>query len=252
MSTADWVVVPRSRPRARARLLCFPHAGGRATAYAPWAELAGPDVELAAVELPGHGTRLRQPPIADPRALVRATTAALFPHLDRPFALFGHSFGALLAYEVARALRRVGGPAPVHLFVSGQCAPHLAALAAPPPARTDDELLAELRRLGGTPATVLGDAALLSVFLPALAADFAFTDRYAWIPGPPLGCALTAFVGDDDAEAGDVAPWGEHTTGDFSVRRFPGGHFFLHSAADALVRHVCDATVAALATVASP
>jgi medium-chain acyl-[acyl-carrier-protein] hydrolase len=228
--TTAWAVIRQPRPEARLRLFCFPHAGGAASAYAAWgADL--PNVEVVAVQPPGRERRLSEPPLERLGPFVDAAYEALRPLWDRPFAFFGHSTGALVGYELARRLRRDGATGPLHLFASGRWAPHLPDPEPPVYALPDDELIAALRRYGGTPDELLSDGDLMAFLLPLLRADFALGDTYRHEPGPPLSIPITAIGGAQDprvcAEA--LEAWGDHTTGSFAAHRLPGDHFFLHA-----------------------
>jgi surfactin synthase thioesterase subunit/phosphopantetheinyl transferase len=195
-----------------------------------------PAVELRAVQLPGREGRLRERPFDCMGPLVDALAGVIRPHLDRPFAFFGHSMGALVAFELARRLGRDGLAGPSHLIVSGRRPPQ-----APQTAPTLHDLPPEefkdaLRRLGGTPREVLEHADLMQVLTPMLRADFAVVETYRFEQGPALECPVTVLGGLEDIGAPpDALPgWGEHTRGPFRVRMLPGGHFFLH-AGEALV-----------------
>jgi surfactin synthase thioesterase subunit/glycosyltransferase involved in cell wall biosynthesis len=210
------------------RLFCFPHAGGGAAAFAGW---RGPMVPACPVRLPGRESRLAEAPFERMGPLVEALAQALEGYLDRPFAFFGHSVGAAVAFELARALRRRGQAGPAALFVSGARAPCYRRDYVPPPPPNDEELLGELRRLDGTPPELLDDPLALRAVLPALRADAALYRTYVYAGGPPLECPLHAYGGDADSRIAveHLEAWSRETTGPFAMRMFPGGHFFPYS-----------------------
>lgn len=228
MSASRWVAYASNPARRRLRLFVFPHAGSGAAAYRAWAPHMPADVQLALVQLPGREARLAEPPHTRMRALVDALVPQILPHLDGPFAFFGHSMGAHVAFETARALRAQGHE-PRHLVVSGNRAPHLPFPRPRIHHLPDERILAEFERLGGTPKEILADGQLMSLLLPVLRADLELCETYAFERGPPLSCALTAWGGarDPDVPHAALDAWREHTTGPFSSRLFDGGHFFL-------------------------
>jgi medium-chain acyl-[acyl-carrier-protein] hydrolase len=222
---AEW----RSETAAAVRLICLPHSGAQAATYRPWRSTAPSWLEVLAVEYPGHGARLREPPHPDIGPLVTELADAVGPLLDRPYALFGHSMGALVAYELAHRARELGLPPPVHLFVSGHRPPHLAEPEPDVHPLADAELVARLRALDGTPPDVLEEPELLRLVLPVLRADLQLCGTYAHTPRAALPCALTAFGGEDDpmVPRALLAGWREHAAGRFAVRVLPGHHFYL-------------------------
>jgi surfactin synthase thioesterase subunit len=229
-----------ARLDAPVRLLCFPHAGGAAASYAGWARSL--DTEAIAVvgaELPGRGRGSHEALCTEFDRIVGGFAAAITPFLDRPYALFGHSLGALVAFELARALRERGAPGPACLFVSGAFAPQLPATSAHLRFIQDDVpfLEAVAARYGGVPKIVLEQANLRASIVPALRADLALTETYVYTPAPPLPCAITAYAGADDpiVSADGVEQWRLQTSGDFSCRLFEGHHFYLNRARDALL-----------------
>lgn len=170
--------------------------------------------------------------------LVEALAQALAPLLDKPFAFFGHSLGALIAFELARQLRRQAGVQPLRLFVSASRAPQIPARHRPIHALPEPELLIELRRLNGTPGEILQNAELMQIMLPVLRADFALYETYAYATEPPLNCVISGFGGLEDhrASRGDLEAWRDQTSASFSLRMFPGGHFFLNASQPLLLQ----------------
>lgn len=249
-----WLLRQKSDPNACLRLYCFPSAGMGASMYRTWAPEMPVGVEMYGVQPPGREGRLRDPAFTRMADLVDAATDALWSGLDRPFALFGHSLGALVAFEVARRLWRRGGPQPWHVIASGRRAPHLA-LRHPPMAHLDDTaFVAEVRRrYDGIPEEVLQHPDLMALLLPTLRADITAFEGYAYEPGEPLGCPITAYGGDDDFEArcDEVTAWRQHTRAGFRHRIFPGKHFFVQSARALVLRDLGE-TLAPLVQAAGP
>jgi medium-chain acyl-[acyl-carrier-protein] hydrolase len=183
------------------------------------------------VQLPGRGSRIHEPPFSELSPLVEAAAAALQPHFDRPFAFFGHSMGAIIAFEIARLLRRTHREEPTRLIVSGRRAPHVPSDEPPTYNLPDDEFVEELRRLNGTPRQVLEHPELMQLMLPLVRADFAVTQTYVHKEEPPLRCPFTVFGGIEDTDAGgeSLSRWCELTKGACSVKIFEGGHFFINT-----------------------
>ena len=210
------------------RLVCFPYAGGSASYFFPVSAALRPAVEVLAVQYPGRQDRRTEPVTADIGVLADEVTTALLAEPAAPTAFFGHSMGAVVGYEVARRLERLGIVLS-HLYVSGRRAP-----ARPLPdedvhTRDDAGVLAELRALGGAGTELLADPDVRELAMPAIRGDYAAIESYAYVPGPPLRCPVTALVGDRDGKAPvpEVKGWAGHTTGPFDLRVFPGGHFYL-------------------------
>lgn len=224
-----WVVIPRPTPNARLRLICFPYAGGGASIYGRWPAQLPPEVEVVAAQLPGRESRLAETPIADMIVLVDRLAEALAPYMDRPFALFGHSNGGLMAFELIRRLQAAGRRMPLHLFVSGRPAPQVELTDPPVHDLPHDEFMETLRRFGGTPEEVLQNEEIMALMAPVLRADFALGETYHYEPRPPLDLPISAYAGETDAEVPvwQVEAWREQAAGAFQFRLFPGGHFFL-------------------------
>lgn len=226
-----WVLTPRPRPRAALRLFCFPYAGSSSAVYRLWPEQVASGVETCLVELPGRGARLREAPYRHAVPLVEAVLRGLLPYLDRPFALFGHSMGALLSFELARSLRRERLRGPAMLFVSGHRAPQLPETHQPFHQLPDDEFLGALCSLKGTPDEVLNNTELMELLMPILRADFSVCETYSYLPAAPLNCPITAIGGlaDPHLTREDVEGWKEQTRGNCEIHMLPGDHFLLQS-----------------------
>ena len=219
-------------PHARWRLYCFPPAAAPASMFNAWGRAFPGQVEVCGVELPGHGRRLHEAPIAELRGLVEATCETLLPELDRAFAIFGHSMGALVGYEVARHLGSRYQRQPAYLFVSGHRAPQLP-IARPPLHRLDDRTFIEqLTARDGAPLGLGGEGELLQLILPVLRTEAELCETYEHVPGPLLACHISALGGVDDptVTAGELRAWQAQTTGRFRLHTFPGGHAFIRTA----------------------
>ncbi|MFD4264065.1 thioesterase II family protein [Streptomyces sp. NPDC058534] len=211
-------------------VVCFPHAGGSASAFVALDGELAPHCDVLAVQYPGRHERYREQSALTIEELADPIAQALNEELhgrERPYALFGHSMGAVVAFEVARRLER-GGHGPAHLLVSGRAAPsdpRTGRLHRQP----DDALLAELDRLGGTPEGLLQDADVRALLLPPLRADYRAVETYVYAPGPALACPVTVLVGDRDpmVSVSEAARWQRHTASACAVRVFHGGHFYL-------------------------
>jgi medium-chain acyl-[acyl-carrier-protein] hydrolase len=224
----SWIASRKPNPQARLRLFCFPYAGGGASIFRTWSDGLPMDVEVCPVQFPGRGTRLTETPFTQLSPLVQAVAQALVPLLDKPFAFFGHSLGALVGFELARQLHRQSGVQPVRLFVSADRAPQISRRDRPIHALPEREFLKELRRLNGIPGKVLEEVELMQIMLPVLRADFAVYETYVYSTEPPLNCPISTFGGlqDHRVSRGDLEAWRDQTSASFSLRMFSGDHFF--------------------------
>jgi medium-chain acyl-[acyl-carrier-protein] hydrolase len=247
MSLTDWLpTFGEGIKDGEIPLFCFPYAGGAASAFRNWPrELPWP-IRAFPVQLPGREARWQETAYSDMPGAVAALADSLSPALGPPLALFGHSMGAFIAFELARELRSRGRPGPVRLFVSGCRAPHLPDPDPPVYNMPADQFVRELIRLKGAPAEVLRNSEYMELMLPMLRADFALCDTYVYHPGELLECPISAFGGSDDRKIrpDQLTQWGQHTKAGYTERTIPGDHFFLNtSRADLLAAIAADLLV---------
>lgn len=252
MTPATLLVRPRPVHAPRLKMFCFPFAGGDAMAYRDWPALLPADVEVIAIQLPGRPGRPDRP-YARLEPLLDLLEDRLAPELDVPFVFFGHSMGAVVSFELSRRLARSGKPAPLHLFVSGRNSPTLKNERPPIHDLPDGDLIAAIRRLGGTPEGVLRDPDLVAWLLPTLRADLAVAETYALRESEPLSLPISAFGGTSDPYMlpEGLTAWREATTSSFSSEHFPGDHFFIQTSQRALLTRIGE-TLALLARAGAP
>jgi medium-chain acyl-[acyl-carrier-protein] hydrolase len=235
--TSAWFGNAQRNESANSRLFCFPYAGGSSVIYHNWAKSLPPFVDVIPVQLPGRGTRLSTAPFVRMDGLIDQLSVVLAEFLDRPFYFFGHSMGALIAFELAHALRRRYGVEPEALFLSGREPPSA------PERETDiyrlpkDQFVARLRRLNGTHPDLLDNDEILELILPLLRADFELIQTYRFRRGGKLRCSIQAFAGSRDPEAGVeiIRQWRDFTSGPFLMEVIEGDHFFIHQHRDQLL-----------------
>jgi medium-chain acyl-[acyl-carrier-protein] hydrolase len=211
------------------RVFCFPYSGGTAQVYRPLTNLLPDGVSVYAYELPGRGRRFGE---EIPDRLAGIVEDAFLPIkglIERPYAFFGHSLGGIIAFEMARHLRKQGHPLPRHLFVSGIRAPQV-------PKREEEafslprqEFIDKIKELGGTPSEILENEEMLDIMIPVLRKDFQLYETYSYSQDAPLSIPITAFGGrgDNFVTEGDIKKWSEHTSSLFEMRMFDGDHFFI-------------------------
>jgi pyochelin biosynthetic protein PchC len=233
--TGAWIRRFHPAPEAGHRLVCFPYAGGSASYFFAVARSLAPSVDVLAIQYPGRQDRRKEPFIDNLPELADACAEVLSGWTDRPLAFFGHSMGATLAFEVALRLER-RGTVLTGLFASGRRAPsrvrdereHLG---------TDAQLIREIKGLGSAESGLLDDQEIVSMVLPAIRNDYKAAETYRYTPGPRLSCPVYALTGDGDPKAtvDEVKSWGEHTTADFELSVYPGGHFFVNDHVPAIL-----------------
>jgi surfactin synthase thioesterase subunit len=241
--SARWLTFANVASGHRTNIFCFPFAGGGASFYRAWPSFAPPSLAICPLQPPGREERFVEKPFRAMEPLVRAATDALLPHLSHPFALFGHSLGAIACFEIIHALRDRGAPLPSHLFVSGACAPQLASLIPPIYDLPETEFVEAMCRYGGMPDEVLNSRELLDLLIPRLRADLTVSGTYVYAPRPPLAVPMTAFAGRDDdiVTPSLVDAWREQTIAPFRCQTFSGGHFFVAQHAREIVSMIARA-----------
>lgn len=217
----------------KAKLICFPFAGGSVSAFRKWKNEISKFVELCLVQLPGRENRINEEPIRRLSTLVIQLADELEPIIkdNNEYFFFGHSMGALISYELTREIQKRGWQMPKKLFISGKNAPHIKRSSKNSPVYNlpKDEFIDKIRGMNGTPEEVLQNTEIMEVYLPILRADFEIVDTFEYKKGYILDCPIVAFCGMDDplTKPSDVELWRELTNGDFTTHYFLGDHFFI-------------------------
>ncbi|NHZ83272.1 alpha/beta fold hydrolase [Massilia sp. CCM 8695] len=241
MNGTPWLLRHAGNGR-RFRLFCFSYAGGSAAPFLAWQASLPPSIEVCAVQLPGHGARFGEAPFHSLAQLVDALAPVIAREAGLPFAFFGHSLGGLLAFELARHCQRQRLAMPEHLFVSASSAPrqrrtkrHLHGL-------DDEALIAALGDYNGTPPAILADRELMALLLPAIRADFAMVETYAYRDDAPLDIPITVLAGTNDSHvaAQHLPCWQKETSDVCQLRWFEGDHFFIHNRQQEVIDCILD------------
>lgn len=220
------------------RVFCFPYAGGSPHTFANWRSAFSKRIGIYTVQLPGRGRRLEEPSLDRLVSLASPIAKAIGAMADRPYVLFGHSMGALLAFETARVLRQMGCVKPAQLIASAYGAPQLPRRQPPIHLLDQDAFVSHIREMGGTPAELFRHQELLDLVVPILRTDFAAIENYVYRPAAKLDTPIMALVGKTDAFVSirEMTAWQDQTEAPFSLHVFNGGHFFLHTAEVDLLR----------------
>ena len=246
-----WIVCPQPRPEAQVQLFCFSYAGGGASAFKEWADELPVTIELNIVQLPGREDRLSEPLITDMATLVKAIAPEILAQANRPFAFFGHSMGAIVSHEVARRLAETEAKQPQHLYLSARAAPQLQERSEPLRFLGNEELMDRLHQTyGAVPEAIRKSAELQQVFLPILRADVELLETHTDASIVPLNYPITVFGGDSDPAISGamLAGWKEQSSADFAQHEFPGDHFFIHTAREAVIATIAASLNNALST----
>lgn len=235
---SPWLTPLNACRSPRAFVVCLPFGGGSASSYRPWSASFPADVQLCAIDLPGRAARFSEPLLTRAEQIIEALLR--LPDLPGPFLLFGHSLGAILAYEWTSALQQAGRPLPVHLVVSGRSAPHTERARTPIHGLDDAAFLAEVRRYQGLPDEVLAHQELIELYLPILRADFTVTETYQHIARPALKVPMHVLGGEHDPMVSpeQLARWTELTSAASQITTFEGGHFYLDAHREAVVQRL--------------
>ncbi|MFN8546785.1 MAG: alpha/beta fold hydrolase [Candidatus Eisenbacteria bacterium] len=242
-AAGSWWPFGAPDPGARARVVALPFAGGGASIYRGARRVWNQRFDLAPLQLPGREGRIREAPYARMDALLDAAAPVLAASLPAPYALFGASMGALIAYELAGRLSALGHPAPSLLVLAASRAPHRVDRSTTIHQLPEDDFIEALRAMKGTPEEVLAHRELMALVLPTLRADFALCETYRYTPRAPLECDLLIFGGtaDPNVPTGELEAWREMTRGACRTRIFTAGHFFLEEEGNAVWSEVARA-----------
>lgn len=227
------------------RLFCLPYAGGGASVYRLWPNCMPPGVELCRVQLPGRESRFREAPFTQMSQAIEPLLTVMKPLLDRPYALFGHSMGALMSFQLSHALTASGYP-PAALCVSAWRPPHHS-----PPnpiaGLPDDALVQELQHRYGAMSRAMENPEIIEMMLPVLRADLSVVESVTYSEGQALPCPIHVFGSPEDTwvPSDQLIDWQRHGTG-CDVKLFPGGHFYLNDHAESLATDVGQRTIDAL------
>jgi surfactin synthase thioesterase subunit len=233
--SSAWIRRYHPSRASTARLVCFPHAGGSASYYHPISARFSPVVDVIALQYPGRQDRRQEPCITDIAVLADEITEQLLCLSEKPTVFFGHSMGAILAFEVAWRLEYKGSHAPLRVIASGRSAPAIIRREKVHQ-RDDAGIVAEIRLLNGSDPALLDDEEILRIALPAIRGDYQAIESYSCVPGRMLNCPITVLTGDSDPRTTieEAEAWRLHTKGHFRIKVFSGGHFYLSNRASAV------------------
>jgi len=225
------LVTPQIKPNADLNLICFPYAGGSPTTYNSWVNFLPSNVELTIVQMPGRGARMFEPAHADMNKVIKELLTVIPKYLNKPYVLFGHSLGSRIAFELMSQLNALKLPLPVHFIASGSRGPHDISNKKHIYKLPDNEFIAELKELNGTPKAVLENIELMEIFLPLLRADFELADTYYYQEDNVFNCPISVLGGKDDVAISleQLQSWQNFFVNKAEVHMVSGDHFFIDS-----------------------
>lgn len=238
----SWIKCYRKSENPKLKIFCFPFAGGSASAYKKWPDHLADDIDVYAIQLPGREERIREQLYFDLKLCVKEIYQKILPFLDGEFAFFGHSMGAVMAYELASCLQENNQLIPLNLIVSARCAPHIQDPEFKIHDLADNQFLEAIRKYNGTSEVILQNKDLMAMFLPILRADFSMSETYEYSYTLPLRCPVTAICGVEESDLNEshINDWENTTQSDFNMKMFPGGHFFIKDKVEMVLHYLND------------
>lgn len=230
--TNSWFFRPKANRKAKLRLFCFPYAGGTAQIYHSWPDLLPDEIEMIAIQYPGHIKSLQAKLFNRMSELVEAIYDQIKGCMDKPYAFFGHSMGAMITYDLAQYICTKKAPPPVHLFQAARRAPHIQSIQPALHSMSTAEIISVMRSFRMLPEEVINNEYILQLILPGIIADFEMVETWQYNPhSSPLPIPITAFCGVNDNQAAhnDMEEWRKHTVKEFNIFIYPEQHFFIHN-----------------------
>lgn len=234
---SNWLYLNRLNPKAKLRVFCFPYSGASASIFLSWLNDIPELIEICPVQLPGRGNRVAEPLIHRLDVIVECTLEGISSYFDTPYIFFGHSFGALLSFELARLIRKTSYPSPIHLFLSGHGAPHLPDLYPKIHHLPHDQLIQKLDEFNGMSKEILSNVELMEMIIPVIRADFEVCETYQYLEEQPLKIPISAYGGIEDpfVSRSDLEGWQRQTEEKLVIRMFPGDHFYINTSKNILL-----------------
>ena len=230
-------------------LICFPFAGGNRYSYSSFKDYVPKGFEFHTYELPGRGVRFREPLLLDMKDVVEDAMTWMSQFIHQPYAIYGHSLGALLGYLMMKEIQRSNVNPPLHLFFTGSEGPSVQNRREMNYKLPKDEFFEKLRELGGCPPDILKDATIMEFFEPIIRADFQVVEEYIYEPSMPFDIPITCFYGtEEDMTHEDVLSWSKESTMEVEVRRLPGDHFFINQFIEEIVNFLITRTIRTIKT----